>query len=447
MAAVSAARKAAFGILMAVERGHSHSDDLLRGRVVNALSAPDRNLATALVLGVIRWQIGLDHEVQAFLKHPNAKLDPEVRIVLRLGAFQLLHMDRIPARAAIDESVELAKKAGQRFASGMVNAVLRKLAVAPRLPASDETAASLALAQAHPAWMVERWVNFFGLEATRDLCRHGQRQPVLTVRIESPAVEAELTKAGVYLEPGDLLTPARAVISGDVTATPAFLEGRVRLQDEGSQLVAEIAGQGADLLDCCAAPGGKTLILAERNPHARILACESSSTRLEQMAKRLASHSDQIECRLADAAALVQNAAFDLALADVPCSGTGTLGRNPEIRHRLRPEEFTRQAERQRAILQAALRALRPGGRVVYSTCSLEPEENEQVIAAVLAESPNARQLPLGARIEALLAEGILTASGAERLSGCLTPQGALRLLPGVFNTDGFFVAVIERAS
>jgi 16S rRNA (cytosine967-C5)-methyltransferase len=447
MAAVSAARKAAFGILMAVERGHSHSDDLLRGRVVNALSAPDRNLATALVLGVIRWQISLDHQIQAFLKHPKAKLDPEVRIVLRLGAFQLLHMDRIPARAAIDESVELAKKAGQRFASGMVNAVLRKLAVAPRLPAADETAADLAQAQAHPAWMVERWANFFGLEATRDLCRHGQRQPVLTVRIESPAVEAELTKAGVYLEPGDLLTPARAVISGDVTATPAFLEGRVRLQDEGSQLVAEIAGQGTAILDCCAAPGGKTLILAERNPQARILACESSSTRLEQMAKRLASHSDQIECRLADAAALVQNAAFDLALADVPCSGTGTLGRNPEIRHRLRPEEFTRQAERQRAILQAALRALRPGGRVVYSTCSLEPEENEQVIAAVLAESPNARPLPLGARIEQLLAEGILTPFGAERLAACLTPEGALRLLPGTFNTDGFFIAVIEKTA
>jgi len=447
MAAVTAARKVAFGILMAVERGHSHSDDLLRGRVVNALSVPDRNLATALVLGVIRWQISLDHEVQAFLKHPKAKLDPEVRIVLRMGAFQLLHMDRIPARAAIDESVELAKKAGQRFASGMVNAVLRKLAVAPRVPAFDETAADLALAQAHPAWMVERWVSFFGLEATRDLCRHGQRQPVLTVRLESPAVEAELTKAGVYLEPGDLLTPARAVISGDVTATPAFLEGRVRLQDEGSQLVAEIAGQGTAILDCCAAPGGKTLILAERNPQARILACESSSSRLEQMAKRLASHSDQIECRLADAAALVQNAAFDLALADVPCSGTGTLGRNPEIRHRLRPEEFARQAERQRAILVAALRALRPGGRVVYSTCSLEPEENEQVIAAVLAESPNARQLPLGARIEELLAEGILTQSGAERLSGCITPQGALRLLPGVFNTDGFFIAMIERTA
>jgi 16S rRNA (cytosine967-C5)-methyltransferase len=451
MAAISAARKAAFGILMGVERGSSHADDLLRGRVVNALSAPDRNLATALVLGVLRWQIALDHQLQALLKHPKAKLDPEIRIALRMGAFQLLHLDRIPARAAIDESVELAKKAGHRFASGMVNAVLRKLAAAPHRTAVENVVeispAELALDQAHPAWMVERWVSFFGLEAARAICRHGQVQPVLTVRIGSPEVEAELTKAGVYLEPGEMLAPARAVISGDVTATAAFLEGRVRLQDEGSQLVAEIAGQGNEILDCCAAPGGKTLILAERNPEARILACESSSTRLEQMTKRLETHADRIECRQADAAALVQNAAFDLVLADVPCSGTGTLGRNPEIRHRLKPEDLARQSERQRAILQAALRAVRPGGRVVYSTCSLEPEENEQVIAAVLAETPNARAIPLGARIEALRTGGILTESGAERLAGCITPEGALRLLPGAFQTDGFFVASIERTA
>ena len=308
----------------------------------------------------------------------------------------------------------------------------------------------LSLTHAHPAWLVERWAAFYGLEAARDLCRHGQTQPVPSVRIESSAAEAELSQAGVELVPGELLTAARTVLSGDVTATGGFREGRIRLQDEGSQLIAEIAGQGSaahTILDCCAAPGGKTLILAERNPQVRIVACESSPQRLAGLRKRLAAHAAQVECRLADASALEDSSAFDVVLADVPCSGTGTLGRNPEIRHRLRPADLPRQAERQRAILRAALRAVRPGGRVIYSTCSLEPEENEQVVAAALAEFPNARPIPLHSQIESLLAAGILTASGAQRLHGCLTPEGALRLLPGVFHTDGFFIALIERTT
>jgi 16S rRNA (cytosine967-C5)-methyltransferase len=254
-----------------------------------------------------------------------------------------------------------------------------------------------------------------------------------------------------------LLTAARAVVSGDITATPAFLDGRIRLQDEGSQLVAELAAIAPDqklekIVDTCAAPGGKTLILAERNPTARIVACEQSKSRLEALRNRLAPYADRVECRLADAAALPVHASahsddsgFDLALVDVPCSGTGTLGRNPEIRHRLSLEDLQRQAERQRAILIAALNAVRPGGSVVYSTCSLEPEENEQVVAAVLEATPNARVVSLEARITALRDKNILTAEAADELCGCLTTDGALRLLPGKFSTDGFFVALIER--
>src|SRR5580658_6197064 len=189
-AEISLARKAAFDVLLAVERGHSHSDDLLRGKAVNALSSADRNLATALVLGVIRWQIRLDHQLQSLLKRSNAKLDPEIRIALRLGAIQILHMDRIPARAAIDESVELAKQAGHRFASGMVNAVLRKLAGAPRVHYAEESATELALAEGHPAWIVERWTNFYGLEAARAICRYGQTQPALTLRLAGSEAES-----------------------------------------------------------------------------------------------------------------------------------------------------------------------------------------------------------------------------------------------------------------
>jgi 16S rRNA (cytosine967-C5)-methyltransferase len=447
MAAISPSRRAAFAILKAIERGHAHSDDLLRGKSVADLSDADCHLTTALVLGTLRWQNALDHRLRPLLKHPNAKLDAEVLIALRLGAFQLLHMDRIPARAAIDESVELTKKAGHRFASGMVNAVLRKLSTAPTAQIAEDSAANLALAQAHPAWMVERWVGFYGLEAARAICSHGQTQPSLTVRIESRAAEDELVAAGIKLEPGEFLTASRAITSGEVTNTAAFLQGRVRLQDEGSQLVAEIVGSGNSILDCCAAPGGKTLILAERNPRARIVACESSPQRRAQLSQRLEQLGDRVQCRLADITLLTDEAAFDVVLADVPCSGTGTLGRNPEIRHRLRLEEMSRQAERQRAILGAALRAVRPGGRVVYSTCSLEPEEDEQVITEVISASAGARQISLQSRIEDLREQGILTDSGAERLGACLTPEGGLRLLPGVFHTDGFFVAMIEKSA
>jgi 16S rRNA (cytosine967-C5)-methyltransferase len=441
---ISLARKAAFNALLAVERGHSHSDDLLRGKAVNALSPADRNLATALVLGTLRRQISLDRRLQPLLTRPNAKLDPEVLIALRLGAFQILHMDRIPARAAIDESVELAKQAGHRFASAMVNAVLRKLAAAEHIHEEPQAA------EDHPAWMVERWIGFYGPETTQAICRHGQTQPRLVVRLASPATESELAEAGIVLEPGHLLSAARTVVSGDISTTAVFHEGRVRMQDEGSQLVAELAAanlsqEGKSILDACAAPGGKTLILAERNPQAHILACESSPQRLEQLRHRLASHADHVECRLADATELPEEAVFDLALADVPCSGTGTLGRNPEIRHRLRLEDLPRQAERQRDILSAALRAVRPGGRVVYSTCSLEPEENEQVVAAVLATNPAAHRLSLQSSIEALSRKSILTETGAERLKASLTTEGALRLFPGVFDTDGFFIALIEK--
>jgi 16S rRNA (cytosine967-C5)-methyltransferase len=456
LAAISPARKAAFDVLLSVERGKAHADDLLRSKPVDALSPSDRHLATTLVLGVLRWQILLDAQLKLLLTKTKKKLDPEVSIALRLGAFQLRFLDRIPAHAAIDESVELTKRSGHRFASGLVNAVLRKVAAAARNPnLPEKTAGELASAHAHPAWLVERWVRHYGLEATRAICHHGQAHPVRTVRLVNPANESELLHAGIVLEPAAILTAARTVASGDVTASATWREGRVRLQDEGSQLIAELAAcpgnalnqDGKKILDTCAAPGGKTLILAERNPQARILGCESNQRRLSELRERLHPYADRVECRLVDATVLDKESDFDMVLADVPCSGTGTLGRNPEIRHRLQAEDLPRHAERQQAILSAALHAVRPGGRVVYSTCSLEPEENEQVVAAVLGEKQNARQRSLESRIRALAEAGIITGPGAARLCDCLTPEGALRLLPGALPTDGFYVALIEKTA
>jgi len=443
MPQISIARSAAHAILLAVEAGMGHSDDLLRDDSLMArMPEADRRLTTALVLGVLRWQIRLDEQIRRFMVKPKANLDPAVLIALRLGAFQLLYLDRVPAHAAINESVELVKQSGYRSASGLVNAVLRKIANAP----AEKDAPAEA---AHPRWMVDRWTSFFGPGTASAICAYYQNQPSAAIRLVSPEVELELAEANAAISPGNLISAARILESGDLTSTPAFRESRVRVQDEGSQLVAEIAAVAIEnanrILDCCAAPGGKTLILAERNPATHIVACEASPPRLVQLRNRLAVLGDRAECRKADATALSFDSEFDVVLADVPCSGTGTLSRNPEIRHRLGPDDLPRQAERQRAILASALKAVRPGGRVVYSTCSLEPEENEEVVAAVLANNPHARVVPLHATFKLLRDRGILMERAAEHLERCVTPEGFLRIIPGAFGTDGFFTSVIEK--
>ena len=442
MASVSPARQVAFAILEKLEGGHAHADDLLRGRRVADLIPSDRNLATALVLGVLRWQIWLDGQIRAFLERPGARLDSPVRTALRLGAYQLLAMTRIPQHAAIGESVELAKRSGHHYAARMVNAVLRKVGASREEPGTGAWTQPSAVA-AYPLWMVERWSRSFGPEATEQLCCYGQLPAPAAVRMEDPETELELLAAGIGLGPGTLLVAARRVTSGDLSGTEALRSGRVCFQDEGSQLVAEIAGHGDLILDCCAAPGGKTLILAARNPSARIVACELSPQRLGLLAKRLEQLGDRVQCRIEDAAALREENVYDLVLVDAPCSGTGTLGRNPEIRHRLRPEDLPRQAKRQKAILNAALRAAKPGGKVVYSTCSLEPEENEEVVAAVAAPG-RARMVPVSARIAELRALDVLMHEA--RLERSVTTEGFLRLLPGAAGTDGFFIAVLEKS-
>jgi 16S rRNA (cytosine967-C5)-methyltransferase len=453
---VSAARREAFAILLEVEKGHGHSDDLLRDAKVSELSLPDRHLCTALVMGTLRWQIVLDAQINPLLARPNGRLDPEIRIALRLGAFQLFYLDRIPDHAAISESVGLAKLAGHKFASGMVNAVLRKLASQSKpvtQSAENLSAAELAAATAHPAWLVERWVARYGLQAAEAICRHGQQQPAHAIRLSAPEVETELATDGIVLDPGTLLTAARLVLSGDVSATASYLDGDARIQEEGSQLIAELAGHGARILDCCAAPGGKTLILAERNPGSRIVACEVNPARLKAMRQRFADLNPEITDRIdlleADATQLpadqTAGQAYDVVLADVPCSGTGTLGRNPEIRHRPQEPDLARHHERQVAILRGALNVASANGRVVYSTCSLEPEENESVVAEVLAGAEDWQQISLAESIRELQSEGRLTETGTEYLLENLAEDGSLHLLPGKIATDSFFVVLLQR--
>jgi 16S rRNA (cytosine967-C5)-methyltransferase len=446
---IAPARAAAFEILLTLDRGSGHSDELLHRPDVEKLSSQDRDLTMNLVMGTLRWQIALDARIATLLSKPKTQLDPAVRIALRLGAFQLLYLDRVPVYAAIGESVELAKSAGNPFAAGMVNAILRKIAAQPKPKESNTVtnAAELALVDSHPQWLVERWVRNFGLEYAKLICAYDQQPAPAFVRLLTPDAEQELLEEGIDLEPASFLTKVRRVMQGDVSSTEAFRKNLVRMQDEGSQLVAEIAGHGQRILDVCAAPGGKTAILAERNPDAAITACDVSQRRLSEMQRKLQKtfSGRRIDFAAADAAQMKWKPEFDLILCDAPCSGTGTLARNPEIRYRLNEGELKRQHDRQAAILSSVMHGLKPGGRLLYATCSLEPEENEAVIHACLDGRGDFELVRLEGEVERLEREGILLPEGATKLRETALVNGCLRTLPGVHECDGFFAALLTR--
>ena len=450
MKRVAPARAAAFEILRTLERGSGNSDELLYRPAIEKLSLQDRNLTTNLVMGTLRWQLALDARIAALLSRPKP-LDSAVQVALRLGAFQLLYLDRIPVYAAIGESVELAKSAADKFTAGMVNAILRKIAAQAKpdkLPDATNSA-ELAAVYAHPQWLVERWVKNFGMRSAGQICEYNQEPAPIFVRLVADEAEQKLLLEGIELAPASFLTNARRVTRGDVTSTTAFRNGFVRVQDEGSQLVAEIAGHGGNILDACAAPGGKTAILAERNPDAAITACDISKKRLAAMQLMLqrTSFRANINFTLADVASLMLKTEYDLVLCDAPCSGTGTLARNPEIRHRLRPEELKRQQGRQIAILSAVMGGVKPGSRLLYSTCSLEPEENEAVVRDCLDRRDDFELIRIDREIERLEHAGIVTTEGARQLRATALVDGCLRTIPGVHACDGFFAALLVRRS
>ena len=411
---VTPARWAAFQVLERVGNTDAHSDDLLHGPLLAGLSQADKNLAMALVLGVLRRQLQLEDQLIGMLARPDVELASPVANALRLGAFQLLHMDRIPAHAAISESVEMVRAARHPGAAGMVNAVLRKVAGEnkgePRRKLVESLPA-MAARLGHPEWMVERWTAEYGRAAAEAICEYDLREPA---------------DGGLFVwGPGAL--------------------------DDGSRLVAELAAVAQPgalrVWDACAAPGGKTGVLAGRLPDAEVLATDVSPKRLARMAERLERElPGRVRTLQADAAQLPEELGrFDLVLCDAPCSGTGTMSRNPEIKVRLDQDDLKRQAARQRSILAGALGRLAHGGRLVYSTCSLEPEENEAVVREVLAEVPDVKLLPVGDLLGKLIADGRVTAA-AEQAQGW-TRGEFLRTLPGAnFAGDGFFAAAFERA-
>jgi 16S rRNA (cytosine967-C5)-methyltransferase len=378
---VSRARSCAFDILRLVEGG-GYAGDLLYARTAG-LDSRDAGLASEIVLGSLRHRSQLDFLIERDSGRAPARLDPEVRIALRMALYQIRYLDRIPAHAAVSESVELVKRAGKRSAAALVNAVLRKAGRDAVL--WPDRAVELS----HPAWLLERWERQFGVESAEKIARANLAPPETYVRIATGAAPAALP-----LEPTE--------VPGCYRVTGGSTEG-LRIQDIGSQAIVPLLdlSPGQSFLDLCAAPGNKTAQALESG--VRAVACDVHPSRLIQM--------KGLGCSLvvADGTRPLPFAArFDRILVDAPCSGTGTLGRNPEIKWRLRPADLAALHARQVALLGNALERLAPGGRLVYSTCSLEREENE----AVVSEVP-ARVLRLWRR------------------------------LPGLDRGDGFFAAVL----
>ncbi len=324
MSALSPARDVAFRILEKVQGG-GYASDLLR-RDCATLDSRDAALAESIVFGCLRWQSQLDFLISHFAGKPQNKLDGEVRTALRMGIFQLRYLDRIPPHAAVQESVELVKRAHKRSAAGFVNAVLRKVDRAP--VAWPDRATELCV----PPWMLQRWERHFGRE------------------------QAEAAARAALLEPEANINPETG-----------------RQQDVGAQSIVPLLDlQPAMLaLDLCAAPGNKTAQMLAAG--ARVVACDLYPKRLREVP------GEASRVRLDATAPLPFAAVFDRILVDAPCSGTGTLARNPEIKWRLREGDLSAFQSRQRKILENALGCLKPGGKLLYATCSLEREENEEI--------------------------------------------------------------------
>jgi 16S rRNA (cytosine967-C5)-methyltransferase len=453
---ISVARKIAYEALRRVEAEGAYASDVLHAELGAGVRPDDAALATEVTLGVLRWRGLLDFLLERALKKSVSHLDLPVAIALRMGLYQLRSLDRIPARAAVNESVELVKRARKTSAAPLVNAVLRRAVTEAKeppekyLPVGMSNAGRLAIVHSHPEWLVERWLARLGERQTVSLLNANNRTPLLSCSLHHTDRRSEIVNAlqesGLRLEAGLLLKTAFAVKGGSPTLTDAFQRGDISIQDEASQAIPLLldAQHGDRVLDLCAAPGGKTPTLARSaGENGLIVAADRHAHRLRAMRehfKRL----DLCQALLVEldaAESLPFGIEFDRILVDAPCSGTGTLARHPEIRWRLKPEQLRELNHLQSRLLATALKQLAPGARLVYSTCSLEPEENEDVVAEALREFPDVSRVQAGKATRSI-APHLALGVDAESL---FDEASQFHTTPGAYQTDGFFAALLER--
>ena len=435
---VSAARLAAFEILLRVEEG-AYASILLASRE-QKLSPPDRSLCHELVMGVLRRQLWLDRVVEQFSGRKSEEIDVAVQIILRLGLYQLRFLSRIPASAAVNEAVNLVGRARVTSARPFVNAVLRR---ATREPDYDPTSLlndpidRLAVATSHPRWLIQNWISSFGIEETQVFADANNEPAPIAFRVapnNASIVEVieELRGNGGTVTASEIAKDAWRISGATSLVGQLASQGKIYLQDEASQLVAEVlaAKGGQTVLDLCAAPGSKTTHIAARlEGSGSVIAGDIHEHRIKTAATlaRLQRLTNIAFVVLDASKALPFDGVFDRVLVDAPCSGTGTLRRNPEIRWRISPTDITELSERQLRLLLNAASAVKPGGRLVYSTCSVEIAENEDVRRQFLENRTDFEPVKLA--IERSL----------------ITGHGTARTWPHKHGTDGFFISAFKR--
>jgi 16S rRNA (cytosine967-C5)-methyltransferase len=454
---VTPSRQIAFDILQRVEAEGAYASDLLHTALYARVKPADAALATEITMGVLRWRRLLDFLLARNLKKSVERLDLPVAIALRMGLYQLRFLDKIPASAAINESVELVKKARKASAASLVNAVLRRTATEAKSPAEKFIppdllpADRLGILHSHPTWMVDRWISRIGEACTIELLQANNRTPRLSCAVHHADRRDEiirgLEKAGLRIEPGSLLKDAFAASGGSPARTEAFRAGDISIQDEASQAVPLLLGvrPGDRVLDLCAAPGGKTAALIRAaGSEGIVVAADHHAHRLRAMRvqfERLGLGG--VQCVELDATRpLPFREKFDRILVDAPCSGTGTLARHPEIRWRLRPEQPAELHNLQSEMLRMAFAHLASGGRLVYSTCSIEPEENEDVVNDVQMNSTEIRRLPR----EIAMRELSEHLEAGVDVTTLFQSDGYFRTSTPIHRTDGFFASIFTTA-
>lgn len=446
--ATSDPRAVAFTVLLRIEEGAAANAALELALERAELESRDRGLVTELVDGTLRWQGRLDYQLGKLVDRPLTHLPAPIRIILRMGAYQLTRLERIPAHAAVHSAVALARRHGHEGTAKLVNAVLRKLeregaALAFPDPAFDPVG-YLSTAYSHPAWLVERWLARFGFAETEALLLLDNTPPPVTLRINRRWITREGLMAIFAMHAVEVApTPMSPwglylLTGGNPRELEEYREGLFSIQGEGSMLMVELLRPGRNRhgWDLASGVGGKATYLAEwTDDSGSILATDTSQERINILAKEMVRlQLESIKLFRGDARTFpLEPETKDYALVDAPCSGTGSLRRQADARWKKTPEQLPELAVLQRELLEAAARAIKPGGIILYCTCSLEPEENEQVVEPFLTDHPEWTLEPAGAKHPGLPDDA-------------RDPAGYVRLLPQRHGTDGFFAARLVKA-